>query len=229
MAKSRSYKLLCPIARALDRIGDRWTLLILRDLHAGPARFSDLQRGLTGIAANLLTERLGKLVDDGLIVKSDAGHGATVYELTSLGQKTGDIIFDLAVFGAAFRPEVPPVKPGNLRTVATTLGAAARRVDSSDLSFRAAVVVEGEEMALIVDHGQVQMTYGTCTDPDVILTTSYPDLLAVSEGELSPETFAGKSSLTVTAPGKDGEFMALMTRVITLLTSQGLTSQAPHS
>ena len=48
MAKSRSYKLLCPIARALDRIGDRWTLLILRDLHAGPARFSELQRGLTG-------------------------------------------------------------------------------------------------------------------------------------------------------------------------------------
>ena len=67
MQKIRSYKLLCPIARGLDRIGDRWTLLILRDLHAGPARFSDLQRGLTGIAANLLADRLAKLVTDGLI------------------------------------------------------------------------------------------------------------------------------------------------------------------
>ena len=57
MAGSRRYKLLCPIARALDRIGDRWTMLILRDLHAGPARFSELQSGLTGIAPNLLTDR----------------------------------------------------------------------------------------------------------------------------------------------------------------------------
>ena len=43
MTKHRSYKVMCPIARGLDRVGDRWTLLILRDLHAGPARFSDLQ------------------------------------------------------------------------------------------------------------------------------------------------------------------------------------------
>ena len=50
MAGRRRYKLLCPIARALDRVGDRWTLLILRDLHAGPARYSDLQNGLAGIA-----------------------------------------------------------------------------------------------------------------------------------------------------------------------------------
>ena len=69
MAKARSYKLLCPIARALDRIGDRWTLLILRDLHAGPMRFGELQKGLPGTAANLLTERFNKLVAAGLVSK----------------------------------------------------------------------------------------------------------------------------------------------------------------
>ena len=54
MPKHRTYKLLCPIARALDKLGDRWTLLILRDLHAGPARFGDIAQGLPGLASNLL-------------------------------------------------------------------------------------------------------------------------------------------------------------------------------
>ena len=60
MTKKRHYQLLCPIARALDVIGDRWSLLILRDLHAGPARFQELHDGL-GTASNLLTTRLGEL------------------------------------------------------------------------------------------------------------------------------------------------------------------------
>ena len=78
MASSRRYRLLCPIARALDRIGDRWTLLILRDLHAGPARFSELQTGLAGIATNLLTDRLQQLMTDGLVVKR-AGNSLLPY------------------------------------------------------------------------------------------------------------------------------------------------------
>ena len=75
MTAKRRYRLLCPIARALDVVGDRWALLILRDLHAGPARFHDLETGL-GIATNLLTTRLIELTDAGLIERStDAGRG----------------------------------------------------------------------------------------------------------------------------------------------------------
>ncbi|NNF77796.1 MAG: helix-turn-helix transcriptional regulator [Rhizobiales bacterium] len=63
--RRRGVLLFCPSARALDRIGDRWTLLILRDLRAGPARFSRLQSGLTGIAPNLLTERFTLAASEG--------------------------------------------------------------------------------------------------------------------------------------------------------------------
>jgi len=49
MTETRRYRLLCPIARALDRLGDRWALLVLRDLHAGPARFGELLDGLSGM------------------------------------------------------------------------------------------------------------------------------------------------------------------------------------
>ena len=81
MAGSRKYQLICPIDRALDRIGDVWTLLILRDLHAGPAGFSDLQSGLDGIASNLLTNRLQEPIGGGLVRRRDAEFGVTLYEL----------------------------------------------------------------------------------------------------------------------------------------------------
>jgi len=218
MVKTRSYKLLCPIARALDRIGDRWTLLILRDLHAGPARFTDLQRGLTGIAANLLTERLGKLVADGLVKKVDGGHSTSVYELTELGTHTSDIILDLALFGGRFKPDGDIVQPGNLRTIATTMGAAAKRIVSHEMNFRAAILVDGENMQLIARDGKAEMHYTTCPSPDLIFSTSYTDLLALSEGEIKLEDFArSHSQLEVLSPGKDIEFLTLMSGIIELL------------
>lgn len=218
MAKTRSYKLLCPIARALDRIGDRWTLLILRDLHAGPARFTELQQGLTGIAANLLTERLTKLVDDGLARKADGRHGTSVYELTDLGNRTSDIIFDLAMFGAEFEPEGEVVSPGNLRTVATTMGAAAKRVASRDMSFDAAIIVDGEQMHLRVKGTDVEMCYEECREPDLIFTTNYSALLSVSEGEIDPAVFMEEHShLQVLSAGKETEFMALISGIVSLI------------
>ena len=100
MSQPRSYRLLCPIARALDHLGDRWTLLILRDLHAGPARFSDLQSGLPGIASNLLTSRLRQLEADDLVRRREAEFGVSLYELTEKGLGTADLLYELAAFGS---------------------------------------------------------------------------------------------------------------------------------
>lgn len=218
MAKARSYKLLCPIARALDRIGDRWTLLILRDLHAGSARFSELQRGLTGVAANLLAERLSKLVDDGLARKVDAGHGTTVYELTDLGKRTSDIIFELAMFGARFEPDGEVVSPGNLRTVATTMGLAAKRVATPEMSFDAAIVVDDEQMHLKVRGQSADMTYEECRDPDLTFSTSYSALLAMTEGDMDPDDFAeNHSKLEGRSPAKEAQFVELMLSIVSIL------------
>jgi len=215
MAKTRSYKLLCPIARGLDRIGDRWTLLILRDLHAGPARFTELQKGPTGIAANLLTERLSKLTDDGLIKRSEAAHGVTVYELTSLGASTSNIILELALFGAKFPAEGPTVRPGNLRTVATTIGAVADKVVSDHMSFVALLDVDGESIVLSVGNGRARACYGSDASADVILSTRYEALLAVSEGEMSLEVFASQHSKLETLDERAGqEFLHLMSAII---------------
>ncbi len=218
MAKTRSYKLLCPIARALDRIGDRWTLLILRDLLAGPARFSELQRGLTGIAANLLTDRLAKLTRDGLVTQQDGAHGVTLYALTELGERTSDIIFELAMFGAGFAPEVEVVTPGNLRTVAATFGAAAKRVVTPSMFLKAVIIVDGEPMSLSVGNGAATMRYGEAQPADVTFTTSYAALMALTDGELTPEDFQrDHSSVEATSPAAASAFAELMGEIIALM------------
>jgi DNA-binding HxlR family transcriptional regulator len=220
MAKPRSYKLLCPIARGLDRVGDRWTLLILRDLHAGPARFTDLQRGLTGIAANLLTERLAKLVDDGLVVKRPGDHGTTLYELTDLGQKTKSIIFELAMLGARFPVESETVDPGNLRTVAVTLGAAAERIAPNDLNVVAGLCVDGEEIEIKAVEGRASVAYQSAKDAEVILHTSYAALMALSEGEITEQAFLhDHCQITVNTPGKENALFALLSLILSVFKS----------
>ncbi len=209
MATSRRYKLLCPIARALDRVGDRWTLLILRDLHAGPARFSDLQTGLKGIAANLLTDRLNQLVEDGLVEKQDGPYGAALYALSDLGQGTRELLFQLALFGGRFAPDEEVRRPGNLRTVAVTLGAACQRVASDNADFVASIVIDGEPFTLTAREGKVDMVYQEASEPDVVMKTSYEPMMAAAEGEMPMSVFlrdhvdleertAGKQALLMT-------------------------------
>ena len=215
MAKSRSYRLLCPIARGLDAIGDRWTLLILRDLHAGPARFTDLQTGLTGIAANLLTDRHAKLTQDGLVTKSAGPHGAALYQLTDRGRRTRDILFELALFGGGQPAPEDRVKPGNLRTVATTLGAAAARAALPEVRITSELRVDGEAISLTVRDGLAEATYGPAMQPDVVLDPSYDALLKVSEGEITLMDFATThSGIQVNTPGKDQQFMQVMQQIL---------------
>jgi DNA-binding HxlR family transcriptional regulator len=98
----RSYDQWCPIAVGLDLLGDRWTLLIVRELMLGDQRFTDLRRSLTGLAPNLLTERLRTLVDIGLVTTAELPPPAarTVYRLTDEGRSTAPVLRALARFGA---------------------------------------------------------------------------------------------------------------------------------
>ncbi|WP_195819043.1 winged helix-turn-helix transcriptional regulator [Roseobacter sp. MH60115] len=215
MAKTRSYKLLCPIARALDAIGDRWTLLILRDLLAGPARFTDLQTGLSGIAANLLTDRLAKLTSDGLVTKSDGQHGAALYALTDSGKRTRNILFELALFGGGMPHPKAQVKPGNLRTVATTLGAAAARVTLLTDDFVAELRVDGEQITMRVEDGAPTVLYAAAEEPDVVFETTYEALLQASEGEISLQDFvADHSRMQTYTHDKDQSFMMVMQQIM---------------
>ena len=221
MATARSYMLLCPIARALDHIGDRWTLLILRDLHAGPARFSELQAGLKGIASNLLTGRLQQLQEDGLIILREAEFGVAVYELSDLGKQSNNILFELARFGGQLPAGEDIKKPGNLRTIAVTLQTACERVVDPALDFTAGLEVDGENFAITVKAGAVDIAYRKAVAPDVIMKTGYEPMMAAAEGRLSlPEFVSEHARIEANRPGKEVELMTLMGAAMTLL-SQG--------
>ena len=119
----RSYNQFCGLAYALDRVGERWTLLIIRELMAGPRRFKDLLDGLPGISTNLLTERLTELKKSGLIQRRilPPPAGSAVYELTALGEGLKRALLELGKWGAQFAPASPEgVTPLHLGSYALT-------------------------------------------------------------------------------------------------------------
>lgn len=101
--EKRSYDQFCSLARALDRLGERWTLLIVRNLLLGPRRYSDLLAELPGITTNLLAERLKSMESGGLAARRTAGAArSVVYELTPLGAALEPAIMELGRWGGRF-------------------------------------------------------------------------------------------------------------------------------
>ena len=220
MAGPRRYQLLCPIARALDRVGDRWTLLILRDLHAGPARYSDLLSGLEGIASNLLTTRLQQLMADGLVRRREADYGVTLYELTELGARSGDLLFELARFGRRFPPDEETRPAGNLRSIAVTLQTACQRVMTPEDEVTAGLVVDGEPFTLSVRDGAVDVHVGAPDAPDVVLMTALEPMMAVGDGAITLEEFRAEHvTLTADDPARGARLMSLLARAMAVLAS----------
>src|SRR6476646_6452377 len=82
----RRYEHFCPVSRALETIGERWSLLIVRDLLAGPRRFSELRRSLAAITPKWLSARLRALESDGIVTREAAGEREVWYHLTPKGQ-----------------------------------------------------------------------------------------------------------------------------------------------
>ncbi|NKW72081.1 hypothetical protein HGD85_03750 [Rhodobacteraceae bacterium R_SAG10] len=215
MARSRSYNLLCPISRALDHVGDRWTLLILRDLHAGPARFKDLQTGLAGIASNLLAGRLQALEASGLVRKCRSEFGVSLYFLTQQGEKTDQLLFELARIGRQMPHPTKLRKPGNLRTIAVSLGTACKRSAGPDHNFTATLIIDQEAFRLIARDRDAKIRAGAAESPDVIMTTSYEPIMALADRDMAQSEFLSNHvTLDVITPGKEIEFFDLLSRAI---------------
>ncbi len=102
----RSYRDLCGIARSLDVVGERWALLVVRELLLGPKRFADLHRGLPGMSQNVLTQRLRELEDAGVLGRRRALPPATglVYELTDRGRALEPVLLALGRWGSPLAP-----------------------------------------------------------------------------------------------------------------------------
>ena len=106
----RTYDHFCALARALERLGDRWTLLVVRDLMVGPRRFTDLMNRLGGITPKTLSQRLRELAEDGVVdVDREEGRREVWYRLTPAGEELRPILEGLSAWGLrhARRPPLP--------------------------------------------------------------------------------------------------------------------------
>jgi DNA-binding HxlR family transcriptional regulator len=174
----RNYNQNCPIARGLDVVGERWTLLILRELVGGPRRYGDLRAELPGIATNLLAERLKELQDAGLVDRADlpAPIGRTVYTLSDQGwQRVLPIIQSVAWFGLDRLDPIEdgPASPLNGFLAGILLGFDSGKAAGVEATCRAEI--DGRRFEFAVTQGRLGGAHG---EPSVTLAASASDLVA---------------------------------------------------
>ena len=161
----KRYGQYCPVAHSLDLVGERWSLLVVRELMEGPKRYTDLVDGLPGIGTNILASRLKDLEAGGIVQKTKLPPPAasTVYELTQCGHDLRPVLHELARWGARTLgpPPLDALRPGWLKNALEI--ALSPAVTEGRLAFRV-----GEEEASVVD-GKSEP--GLIEDPDVLVET----------------------------------------------------------
>lgn len=173
------------MATALDFVGDRWTILILRELLGGPARFQQLLDGLPGVATNLLAERLRRLEADGIVRRVETT-GSGQYALTERGASIRTAIEELGRWGARMGRVGPPIHQRSIRAIAMALQA---------LLVRAGDALPGDThiIELDVDGEYVEIVLGprttvsarTSTQPDARVAASAESISAFLGAEAS--------------------------------------------
>lgn len=178
--EKKSYHHFCPLAYSLDRIGDRWTLLLIREMLYGPRRFSDLERGLHGIPTNLLASRLKELEEAGFIAHQVLPPPASskVYALTDYGRSTKPIVHAFTVWGFHL------LYKGSLREdfygVVQTLYALETLFDSAnaaDFGMVGEFRLAGEVFTVTVQQAQIHIQQGPPQQPDLVIATDTKTLL----------------------------------------------------
>ena len=175
----RTYGQYCPVARSLDLIGDRWTLLIIRELRWRDSRYSDLRDALPGIATNLLADRLRQLEADGLIESyvAPAPVRASVYRLTPRGRELGPVLRALVEWGG---PLIGSGQGGDyFRThwLALELPVLFNGIDVADLAPLTVLVQTGDQPATIeLDDDGVSMNVGApASSEQVVVVEGEPE------------------------------------------------------
>jgi DNA-binding HxlR family transcriptional regulator len=181
MATMRTYGDGCAIARALDLVGERWALLVVRELLLGPKRYTDLRRGLPKASPNVLSQRLAELEDAGVIRrrKLPPPAAARVYELTDWGRELEETVMSLGRWGA--RSPTPPSDAPIVSADSVVLALRARFDPGAAQGLRAGYELRlGEDRYRIdVADDQIEVARGGADHADATIDTDPGTLDAV--------------------------------------------------
>jgi DNA-binding HxlR family transcriptional regulator len=194
MANKRKYGDRCGIARALDLIGERWALLVVRELLLGPKRFTDLRAGLPHVSPDVLSQRLRELERDSIVQRRTLAPpaGARVYELTDRGTELEPVILALGRWGST-----APFPPGDARLGVDSAILALRTLFDPSAADGLSASYElrfGEQRfhARVAD-GRLEVARGAADDPDASIETDTGTLSALLwHGRRLPEALRAR-------------------------------------
>jgi DNA-binding HxlR family transcriptional regulator len=222
----KRYGQVCPLARGLDVIGDRWNLLIVRELMIGPRRYTDLQAGLPGIGTNVLAARLRDLAEAGIVAHRTlpAPTPASLYELTAAGRALGPTIHALQRWGTE---HAPPPEPGDAVRPSWVLMNAANTGDRVAADGKVCQLHVGDEVFHLAAEPTGFSVHGGPADrADATVTTDRPtffalatghiDVAAIGAGSIGGDTVVANAFLEALAGSVLGPPQAKVERPVTL-------------
>lgn len=209
----RTYDQFCGLARALDVVGERWTLLIVRELMSGPKRYSDLAAALEGVGTSLLAGRVRQLEDDGVV---DRRHlpppiASTVYELTPVGAELARAMMPLALWGARHYTSEGRTPSDSFRAE-WALGPLTHLLPPEAIRDVEAVYdfdIDDSTAHLRIHNGQAHLSPGTSDQrSDVTVRTDSSTLAAIAAGRL--DITEAIATGRIEAEGKDAALTTLL-------------------
>ena len=179
MATKRTYGEACRLAHALDLVGERWALLVVRELLLGPKRFTDLRAGLPHASPNILAERLREL-EAGAVVrkrKLPPPAASSVYELTEWGRELEPVVTRLGAWGA--RSPIPPTsREINVDSIVLALGSLFDAEAAAELQETYGLRIGTEEFHVEIAAGRLELLRGAPTDPAASIAVADASTLA---------------------------------------------------
>jgi DNA-binding HxlR family transcriptional regulator len=186
---ARSYSQHCALAHALDVVGERWTLLIVRELLAGPRRYSDLADGLVSVPTNLLASRLKDMEANGLVARRRLpapAESVTVYELTEGGRSLGGPVVELARWGMRTLPASAEGRPFRAHWLVLALRARFDAAAAEGIDETYELSIDGDDVVHFdVAAGEARM--GAAADPAVRIAADADTLAALTGGAITGE------------------------------------------
>lgn len=183
---SRDYGQYCGLARALDVVGDRWNLLIVRQLLMGPARYGELREGLSGVATNLLTDRLRDLETAGVVERRLSGDGSAItYALTEWGAQLREPIHALVRWSTPLMIRGPENDEFRPEWLLVALPALFEGRVPTDHSATVGIAIDGGMVQLRATESGIDVSKADGRELDAVLTTNAHLVLGLAAGVLS--------------------------------------------
>jgi DNA-binding HxlR family transcriptional regulator len=179
----RNYQQSCALATALDVVGERWTLLLIRELLIGPRRFNQLLAGLRGIGTNLLAERLKQLENAGVVARMDPAERDSGYQLTAMGSELREAVYALVRWGTRRLPiSFDDEHLSRPEWDMVAINALFQPDQAADVKAVFQFEVDGFCYFARIDCGTLRVGPGITSSPDLTIRTDRATLAAIGRG-----------------------------------------------